>query len=50
MAEWGIPFDHIENEWTDEQFMLMYRMLADRKQTEAKAMQRHGKKVKPYVD
>ena len=34
MAEWGIPFDHIENNWTDAQFMVMASMLAKRLQAE----------------
>lgn len=37
MAEWGIPFDHIENNWTDEQFSLMGRMLAERLEKQRRA-------------
>jgi hypothetical protein len=30
MAEWGIPFDHIEERWTDRQFLEMTDMLTER--------------------
>ena len=38
MVEWGIPFDHIENNWTDAQFFGMYNRLCERKETEYQAM------------
>ena len=38
MAEWGIPFDHIEDHWTDRQFYGMYHRLVERKQAEADAI------------
>lgn len=43
MAEWGIPFHVIENEWTDRQFALMLARLAERKKRQAEA-QNKGKK------
>lgn len=39
-AEWNIPFDHIEEHWTDRQFFTMYRRLAERKQLEADEVKR----------
>lgn len=30
MAHWHIPFDHIEDHWTDAEFNLMYLCLIDR--------------------
>ena len=30
MAEWGIPFDHIEAHWTDRQFYMMLARLNER--------------------
>lgn len=39
-AEWKIPFDHIEEHWTDRQFFTMYRRLAERKQMEEDEVKR----------
>lgn len=30
MSEWGIPFDHIEENWTDHQFLVMAKRLEER--------------------
>jgi hypothetical protein len=30
MAEWGIPFDHIEEHWTDSQYLMMLERLRER--------------------
>lgn len=35
MAEYGIPFDHIENHWTEAQFRLMLRRMNERRRKEA---------------
>lgn len=43
MLEWGIPFDHIENHWTDRQYVAMVRARDDRIKQESK---RH-KETKP---
>lgn len=42
MSEWGIPFDYIENNWDDEQFALMGKMLTERLSANRRAAQ--GKK------
>jgi hypothetical protein len=36
MAEWGVSWDYIETHWTDRQYLMMVRRLAERceKQTE----------------
>ena len=51
MAEWGIPFDHIEDNWTGAQFMLMWRRLAERKRAESDAVARASQTgSRPYGD
>jgi hypothetical protein len=40
MVEWGIPFDHIEEHWTDAQFMMFWRRLVERKEAEHRAANR----------
>ncbi len=37
MVEWGIPFDHIEERWTNSQLALMAARLLERKEAEQKA-------------
>lgn len=50
MAEWGIPFNVIENEWTDRQFALMLARLTERKkrQVEAQSKGKKSGKAVPY--
>lgn len=40
MAEWHIPFDHIETTWTEGQFRLMLERYNERKKAEHKSSQR----------
>lgn len=48
MAEWGIPFDHIENTWTDRQFLTMLRRLTERRRREGEAYERaSGRSAEP---
>ncbi len=49
MAEWHIPFDHIENNWTDREFAMMVERLVERKNAERKAMRRKPGLV-PYLE
>lgn len=42
MHEWGISFMEIENEWDDEQFALMGKMLTERLSANSRRAQ--GKK------
>jgi len=46
MAEWGIPFDHIEDKWTDRDFYTMYRRLVERRRAENDAVKRANENVK----
>ena len=36
MSEWGIPFDHIEEHWTERQWLMMLDRLVDRHNTKRK--------------
>ncbi|MCC6490670.1 MAG: hypothetical protein IT364_24505 [Candidatus Hydrogenedentes bacterium] len=38
MTEWGIPFDHIENHWTDRQFAMMCERLFERQENSRQRM------------
>jgi hypothetical protein len=38
MAEWHIPFDHMETHWTCRQVETMWARLVERKQRDADAM------------
>jgi len=38
MAHWHIPFDHIEERWTDREFFALLGALIDRLDREAKAI------------
>lgn len=44
MAEWHVPFDHIETNWTEGQFRLMLERYNERKKAEHKASQRGHKR------
>lgn len=49
MAEWGIPFHVIENEWTDRQFWLMADRLVERMQ-ERRRQERKARGKQSYKD
>lgn len=56
MAEWGIPFHVIENEWTQRQFNAMCDRLTERLESQQKAhgsrgaQGRSGKRTMKYKD
>ena len=40
LAEWHVPFDHIEQNWTEGQFRLMIDRLSERKKAESDAQKK----------
>ncbi len=51
MLEWHVPFDYIEEHWTDRQFIAMLNAMADRLEKEAEAMQQqHGTRTMSLKD
>jgi len=52
MAEWHVPFHVFEQDWTEQQFQLMTRMLMDRRRREQKAIRhtrgRGKREPEPY--
>jgi len=51
MLEWHVPFDYIEEHWTDRQFIAMLNAMADRLEREAKLMQhRSGSREMPLKE
>lgn len=52
MAEWGIPFHVIENEWTQRQFNAMCERLTERLEAQNKAQSsgHRGSRTMKYKD
>lgn len=49
MTEWHIPFDHIENNWTDRELAMMVERLVERKRAERRTIKRKPGMV-PYLE
>ena len=44
MTEWHVPFDRIEEQWTEGQFRLMLDRLTERKKAEADAAKKSSRR------
>ena len=44
MTEWHVPFDRIEEQWTEGQFRLMLDRLIERKKAEADAAKKSSRR------